>query len=250
MLTEQRFAEIISIVEAKKTATVQELSTALGCSESTIRRDLISLDSEGALTKVFGGATVKNGVFRVKEDSIGARLEHNHDEKMRIGRYAASLISDDDFVYLDAGTTTGCMIDFIRAKHARFVTNSFYHAKALSRLGFHAYILGGEIKQPTEAIIGAEAIESLSKYHFTKGFWGTNGVSPESGFNTPDPNEAAVKKTAMHCTQEKYIVCDAEKFSRISCITFAEFTEAHIITTQINASDYAQYSNITEVDCL
>ncbi len=250
MLTEQRFSAIISLIEEKQTVTVQELSTACGVSESTIRRDLTVLDSEGVLTKVFGGAIAKTGVFRAKDDSVDNRLQYNYEEKMRIGRYAASLITADDFVYLDAGTTMGCMIDFIAEKQASVVTNSFYHAKRLSRLGFRVYILGGEMKQPTEAVIGVEAVESLSKYHFTKGFFGTNGVSLSAGFTTPDVNEALVKKAAMEKTYKKYILCDPSKFSQISCVTFSPFTDAHIITTHITHSAYKTCTNITEVDTL
>ena len=34
-------------------------------------------------------------------------------------------------------------------------------------------------------------------YHFSKGFFGTNGVSKKAGFTTPDDSEALVKKTAL-----------------------------------------------------
>ncbi len=250
MLTEQRFSTIISLIEAKRTATVQELSAACGVSESTIRRDLTALDAEGVLTKVFGGATAKNGVFYAKDVSVDSRLQCNYDEKTRIGRYAGSLITADDFVYLDAGTTTGCMIDFITEKQAVFVTNSFCHAKRLSQAGIRVYILGGEIKQATEAVVGAEAVESLSKYHFTKGFWGTNGASLSAGFTTPDVSEAMVKKTAIELAYEKYILCDSSKFSHISCVTFSAFTQAKIITTRITHSAYKTCTNIIEADTL
>ena len=40
MLTEERFLEILKIVNTKKSVTVQELKEILDTSESTIRRDL------------------------------------------------------------------------------------------------------------------------------------------------------------------------------------------------------------------
>ncbi|MCK9170806.1 MAG: DeoR/GlpR family DNA-binding transcription regulator [Treponema sp.] len=247
MLTEERLGRIISIVDAKKTVTVQELMTELGTSESTIRRDLNTLDSDGRLTKVFGGAVAKGVTFSTTDDTIPARENCNHAEKIEIARYAASLIRPDDFVYLDAGTTTNLIIDFIVEKKAVFVTNSFSHAKHLSESGFHTYILGGEIKQPTEAVVGEEAVESLSKYNFTKGFWGTNGASLSTGFSTPDVNEALIKKAAMARTRERFIVCDAGKFSRISCVTFADFGQATVITSKINDDAYTECKNIVEV---
>ncbi len=221
--------------------------TELGTSESTIRRDLNTLDSDGRLTKVFGGAIARGVTFSTKDDTITARENCNHAEKIEIAKYAASLIKPDDFVYLDAGTTTNLIIDFIVEKKAVFVTNSFSHAKHLSEAGFHTYIIGGEIKQPTEAVVGEEAVESLSKYNFTKGFWGTNGVSLSTGFSTPDVNEALIKKAAIARTRERFIVCDASKFSQISCVTFASFSQATVITSKINDDSYSDCKNIVEV---
>ena len=61
----------------------------------------------------------------------------------------------------------------------------------------------------------------LEKYHFTKGFFGTNGVTKKAGFTTPDANEAMVKKTAIEQCQKKYVLCDHSKFGEDSVqVTF------------------------------
>ena len=115
-------------------------------------------------------------------------------EKQAIARYAASLIERDDCVYLDAGTSTGWMIEYIREAQATYVTNALSHAKRLADKGFHVILIGGEPKSSTDAIVGAEAVVNLQKYHFSKGFFGTNGVEQNGGFTTPDAREAMVKQ--------------------------------------------------------
>ena len=75
MLTEERFSKILSIIEEKGSATVQELMLALDASESTIRRDLNVLHKKGALVKVFGGA-VQN------ETRISTKDEQGRDERI------------------------------------------------------------------------------------------------------------------------------------------------------------------------
>lgn len=247
MLSEERLNKILSIVEMQKSATVQELATELSTSESTIRRALTVLASSGKLTKVFGGAIAKDMPFTPCDKTITERVQCNREEKTAIARYAASLICDDDFIYLDAGTTTGLIIDFISARKAVFVTNCCAHAMRLASFGFRTFITGGEIKYTTDAVIGEEALESLKKYHFTKGFWGANGISREHGLSTPDPREAMIKKAAMRHTHQKYVVADATKFSRVSCITFADFAEAEIITAGLADGLYADCPNITRV---
>ena len=56
MLAEERFREILKIVNEKKNSAVTELTELLDTSESTIRRDLTQLHKRGALLKVHGGS--------------------------------------------------------------------------------------------------------------------------------------------------------------------------------------------------
>lgn len=247
MLLEERLFRITNIIAEKQSVTIQELMNILGTSESTTRRDLTVLDAEGKITKVFGGAIAKGINYRTKDTTVPIRKSYNKEEKTKIAKYAATLINKNDFVYLDAGTTTELMIDFIIEKSAVFVTNGFLLAKKLSEKGFITYILGGEVKFPTEAIVGIEAEESVKKYNFTIGFWGTNGIHKENGFTTPDLKEALVKRAAMAQTQQKYVLSDKTKFSKISCVTFASFTSAKIITSNLEDRNYKKCINIQEV---
>ena len=56
MLTEKRHSLILSMLEEKGALSVTELVEQLNTSESTIRRDLVTLDRGGWLKKVHGGA--------------------------------------------------------------------------------------------------------------------------------------------------------------------------------------------------
>lgn len=75
MLTEERFAKILSILESMGSVTVQQLMTELNASESTIRRDLNALDANGQLTKVHGGAILKTMAYSTKDDNVVSRKE-------------------------------------------------------------------------------------------------------------------------------------------------------------------------------
>ena len=135
MLAEERFSRILSIIEAEGSATIQELMTALDASESTVRRDLITMDENGLLTKVHGGAIAKRPSVSTHDEDVRNRKTMNAEQKNAIAKYAASLIRPDDFVYLDAGTSTEAMIPFIKETQAVFVTNAITHAKKLAQKG-------------------------------------------------------------------------------------------------------------------
>ena len=248
MLTEERFAKILSILESMGSVTVQQLMAELNASESTIRRDLNTLDASGKLTKVHGGAILKAVAYSTKDDNVINRKEKNREAKNVIAKYAAGLITAGDFVYLDAGTTTELMIEYITSRQAVFVTNAISHAKRLAERGFTAYLLGGEFKAITEAIVGEEAVAALEKYNFTKGFWGANGISTQRGFSTPELKEAMVKKKSMENSIERYVLADDRKFGQISSVTFAPFESATVITTELSQEMYKRCGNVINIE--
>ena len=246
MLTLQRHEMILRLLKEKGSITTIEISDKLGISESTARRDINTLDREGKLSKVFGGAVEKEQSIIAYEYTFEQKNDLNIEEKQKIARYAASLIEKDDFVYLDAGTTTAYMIDYIDNNGVTFVTNGITHAQKLASKGFKVFLIGGELKASTEAIIGNVAMEALKNYHFTKGFFGTNGVSIKSGCTTPDTNEALVKKMAISHCKTSYVLCDSSKFNKISPVTFASFEGTGIIC-DTKVPGYEQYKNITVI---
>ena len=211
MLTEERFAKILSILESMGSVTVQQLMTELNASESTIRRDLAALDKAGKLIKVFGGAVALNHKVTAYEPTVAQKSELNKEEKQKIAKYAASLITPDDFVYLDAGTTTGLMREYLAG-----------------------------------AVVGSQAMQMIQMYHFTKGFFGTNGITRREGFTTPDTSEAIVKSTAMKQCKDVYILTDKSKFGEVSSVTFGGFTDAKILTEEI-PEEYQDSKNILKV---
>lgn len=244
MLTEKRHEIILQLLRKKGSITVNEIKDELGISESTIRRDLNTLDEEGRLVKVFGGAVSVNYGFSGKEPTVSQKKEINLETKKSIARYAAALIEPDDFVYIDAGTTTGCMIDYIKEKRATYVTNAVTHARSLAIAGFRVILIGGELKGSTEAVVGSSAVEALKEYNFNKGFFGANGISIKSGITTPDISEAAVKRmAAAHCSC-KYVLADSDKFDNISSVTFARLAEVKFITDSRVPEAYKEYEVI------
>ena len=135
MLTQERYHMIEELVNRKGAVTITELTKQIPASESTIRRDLQALDELGKVKKVHGGATAIEQIFITNEEDVNTKKTQNVEEKEKIAKYAASLVRENDFIYLDAGTTTDCMIDFMDVKLSCVVTNAVAHAKRLSELG-------------------------------------------------------------------------------------------------------------------
>ena len=63
-----------------------------------------------------GGATAVNQEFVMVEDDVYTKSNLYIPEKQAIAKYAASIIQDEDIVYIDAGTSTELIIDYITSE--------------------------------------------------------------------------------------------------------------------------------------
>ena len=247
MIAETRHQMILDILHKQRSASVQELAEQLHISESTIRRDLIVLDRQGKLTKVYGGAMAMDmeSSYDPYEPDMDTKEGLYVEEKKRMGQYAASLIRADDFVYIDAGTSTIHLVNAIDgdAKKAVYVTNGLLHTRILARKGCIVYVPAG-----TEAIVGAAVLNSLRRYNFTKAFMGANGISIERGFMTPTIEEAELKAVAIQSSLESWFLADESKFNKICAAGICDLGQANIITNRLPDVRYAEKTLVKEID--
>jgi DeoR family fructose operon transcriptional repressor len=244
MITEERHRLILDKLKEKGIVKVNDLMELTNSSESTIRRDLTLLEGLGALKRVHGGATALKGRFN--EPSHAEKLIQNIEEKSAIARYAASLINDGDSLYIDAGTTTLELINYIDNKDIVVVTNGLKHIDALVEKGIESYILGGKIRVRTKAVTGMDAVRSLEKFRFDKAFVGINGIHLEYGCTTPDSEEAILKENAIKLSKEAFILADESKFGEVSFVKVCDLNRAVIITNN-KMENYEEYIEKTIV---
>lgn len=232
MLTEERYQHILTRVEENDIVTINELLVPLKASESTIRRDLQSLESKGLLTRIHGGAKKRQALnFEATMDEKQQKFQK---EKIAIAKKAADQIKHSDVIYLDAGTTTIEIIPFIPIHSSiKVVTNSVKHAALLIDRGIDTIILGGSIKLATNAVLGNFSLQQLQQYRFDKAFVGMNGAHLEAGFTTPDSEEAAAKKLAMSQSQTAFVLLDSSKVQQTTFTQVAPLDAATIITNQL-----------------
>ena len=145
--------------------------------------------------------------------------------------------------YIDAGTTTGEMLQYLRTVRATYITNCVSHAQVLANFGHQVYVTGGVLKTRTDALVGSDTYKYIENMNFTIGFFGSNGVSIDEGFTTPDPQEGEIKRIAYRHCNEKYILADASKFNVISTYSFARIDQGFIITDSSAPKKYKDLHN-------
>lgn len=229
MLTKQRHQLILQRLSEQKVVKLKELVDLTDSSESTIRRDLTDLEAEGYLARVHGGATLLSTPD--EEPTFEEKRDRFVDEKVAIARKAATFIEDGMSIYLDAGTTTQAMVPFLEGKKIVVVTNSLTIANELFDLDIKTFVIGGELKRSTQALVGYNARESMMNYRVDLAFLGMNGIDLDAGYTTPDPEEALVKKTAIELAQTSYVLADASKIGKRTFSRVATLDAAQLITS-------------------
>lgn len=247
MLTQERYRAILDLINEKNAVTVSELCEILDTSESTVRRDLTALDKMGKLIKVYGGATSVTQTRGMDESNVSTREVLQSAEKTAIAKYAATLVYDSDFVYIDAGTTTSRFIDFLENDRATYITNGIVHARKLIDKGFDTHVIGGKVKEITQAVVGVSAIRSIQNLNFSKAFMGTNGIDLKNGFTTPDIDEALIKEAAIEHAYMTFMLADHTKFRRVFPVSFSPLSKSCIITDLLPDNKYLEETVIKEV---
>lgn len=229
ILKSKRKQLIMEKLSHDKFVRLDDLVSLLDTSESTVRRDLDELESERKLHRVHGGAELPHSLqeeFTNQQKSI-----KNIQEKMQVARKAASLISNDDVIFVDAGTTNELLLGYLNQDNLTVVTNSIHHAAKLVDKNIQTIIIGGHVKKSTDASIGAVAYEQIKQLNFDKAFLGINGIDEEF-LTTPDMEEAVIKKTVIKNARKSYIVTDSSKIGRVSFAKVDKIENATIITNQ------------------
>jgi len=243
MLTPERQQIIIEMVKRQGVVKLREIIEVTNTSESTIRRDLIELESLNLLKRVHGGAALVNR--KATELSMIEKTSKNVQNKKLIASLAISQINDGDCIYLDAGSTTYEMIPLLKGINITVVTNGLMHVEALFENEVSAYLIGGKMKGHTKALIGNMASENLQNFRFDKCFLGANGIHSKFGYSTPDPEEAFIKKTALETSEKVYILADHTKFTETSFAKFGNIEDAMIITDELDDDIAKQFEEKT-----
>ncbi|MET3558759.1 DeoR family fructose operon transcriptional repressor [Streptococcus rupicaprae] len=232
ILKSERKQLILEKIAVDQVVSLEALVSLLETSESTVRRDLDELEQAGKLRRVHGGAESLLPLGR--ELSNLEKSVKNIQEKQKIAQRAENLIEATDVFFIDAGTTTGLLIEELIKQELRevtVVTNSIHHAAVLVENGFRTIIIGGLVKERTDASIGSFALEQIKSLNFDKAFIGMNGVDKDY-LTTPDPEEALIKQTIIANAKETFVLIDASKLGQYAFVKVAEVGKVTLITNQ------------------
>ncbi|MGI6878710.1 DeoR/GlpR family DNA-binding transcription regulator [Microbacterium sp. gxy059] len=235
MYQAERHTRIIGDLRAHGRVAVADLADRFGITTETVRRDLAALERSGLLRRVHGGA-VSPELTSVVEAGLAERETRRSAEKRAIADRAVQVIPDGftGSVLVDAGTTTGALLEPLAARVAgrrvEVVTNAVAHAAQLAgRDGLGLTVLGGRVRSVTGAAVGASTVRDIEELRPDLAFIGANGLSAMFGLSTPDREEADVKRAMVRQARRVVVLVDASKFGVESLQRFAELADIDVV---------------------
>jgi DeoR family fructose operon transcriptional repressor len=233
MYAEERQQAMAQLVAERGRLSVTVLAQQFDVTTETVRRDLSSLERIGLVRRVHGGAVPANSLA-VIESGLVERDAARPLQKDRIAKAALDLLPPSgSTVLMDAGSTTSRLVSLLPRDHRLVVyTHAVPVANRLaSSPQVELHLLPGRVRSTTQAAVGAETVQAISRVRADVAFIGSNGVSPGFGLSTPDSEEASTKRAMVGAARQVVVLADASKIGEESSISFASIEEVDVVVT-------------------
>jgi len=227
----KRIEEIKNYIYENKTVTLDQICENFSISKSTIRRDLDEILENSDIKKIYGGVTV---LSKKELTSFEERNISNLKVKESIAAAAAALVEDGDIIFIDSGTTTLHLIEYISSKKdLTILTNNLeIILRAIPYDNLNVISLSGTLNRKTLSFTGSSAAQVLQTYNISKAFMATTGFSIVGGATNSSPMESDVKRMAVQRSQQVYLLADSSKCDVISLITYCNLSKVGILVTE------------------
>lgn len=227
---EERRAELLRILASAGRIDAATVAAEFGVTSETVRKDLIALENTGLLRRVHGGAVPADS--HLYEPTLEARIEFSA-EKQRIAHKALEYIPNGGAALFDAGTTTHRLVQQLphSANFTAYVNALPLATTLLRQPQVRVELVGGMMRAVTSAAVGDRTVRAFGGINVGVAFLGTNGIHPERGLTTPNPDEAAVKNAMLACAEQRIVLTDHSKFGLVRGVRHAELVDIDIIIT-------------------
>lgn len=233
MIPFERQQRILDEIKKRQVISITDLASFLDVSHMTIRRDLQKLEQDGLVIQVSGGVRAVSKI--IQEPSHKDKEQLFFEEKKRIGKKAATLISKNSCIYLDAGTTSLALCEYIKNRNDLLVvTNDFEVTNYLiqnSKLKIiHA---GGFVRLENLSTVGHLAANTISSLKFDLGFLSASSFDSLVA-TTPDMDKVVVKQAVIQSSAKKILICDSSKYKKVASYVTFNMNELDGIVTDKN----------------
>jgi DeoR/GlpR family transcriptional regulator of sugar metabolism len=232
--SETNLQEILRQINHYGKITSNDLSDQLNIPIEILNSNLLTLAEMGSIFLTHNGAASR--VVGLYELSLNLRSERQDQEKSQIGETCASMIEDNETVFMDSSSTSIAIASRLKnRRNITIITNCLRLAQNLQYSpGMNTYVIGGSYVRETDSLTGIEGL-NLIKNKINKGFFGAYGISISEGLTDVSAAEAELKSAVVGICQKVVVAVDSTKWNRIARYAFAHLNQVSRIVTDTNA---------------
>jgi DeoR/GlpR family transcriptional regulator of sugar metabolism len=231
-----RLAAYEDVIAEGKPITVAALTSRLGVSEATVRRDLAALEESGLVQRTHGGALpIDRGELPLPQRNMLQVAE-----KAAIGRVARTLVEEHDTIFLGGGSTTLQLAALLHDIELTVVTNSVPVMMQLAaEPKVHVIGIGGTLRRPELTMVGPRAVDAMRAYRARTAFLGVPALDAQHGFTADGDAEAATDAEFLSLCQQAVVLADHTKIGRVATTHVAPVSQIDMVITDSGASPEA-----------
>jgi len=217
-------------VLADSFARVDDLARHFDVSVMTIHRDLDSLQADGWLTKIRGGATANPSALR--DASVPDRSAALRAEKEAIAATAARLLGHGQTIFLDDSTTALRLVPYLLERAPITVATNFLPAvQALGGAsGVELLLLGGQYHAHQDACFGLATVDAINLLQADLFFMSTTALTGGRCLHRSEAT-VAVRRAYLAAATRKVLLVDHAKFGRPSPHVLCGVEEFDLVVT-------------------
>ena len=226
-----RQIKLLDRVHAQGSASVEQLSEALGVTLQTVRRDVQRLADAGLLARFHGGVRVPSST--TENIAHQQRKNLSADGKARIAQAVARRVPHDCSLILNIGTTTEAIAKaLLQHKGLRVITNNLNVAEILcSNPDCEVIVAGGVVRARDRGIVGEATVDFIRQFRVDIAIIGISGIEPDGSLRDFDYREVKVAQAIIAHAREVWLAADHSKFNRPAMVELARLSQIQRLFT-------------------
>jgi DeoR/GlpR family transcriptional regulator of sugar metabolism len=246
MLRVARQANILQMINERGFVENEELARLYKVTQTTIRRDLRALAAQKLIKLEHGGSFSKDLLDAAVEPLYETKLFLNRERKRAIGAAAANLVSDDDSIILDSGTTNAQIANSLKhaqLKNVTVITCDLMVAKELcSEPNITVVMLGGMLRKSYYSAYGPFTENILRNLTAKKAFLGIDAADKASGILNLVLDEVPIKQLMIRNSDQVIMVSDSTKFGKSALYKVCAWEEIdQVVTDDCVSQEYLDF---------
>lgn len=208
-----RLKQMEQYIQENGFVSVAQLCKQFGIHPNTARADIKALVESGIVKKEYGGVSKVSKRPTNYED----RKATNIDSKNKIARIAATLLEENDVIYIDGGTTAERLFEAAEnlPENLTVITNSVEIIRWVSlHTSYTLFVLPGQLDRQMNSICSLETIDSIKAYKIGKAFIGIRAISDRGELLSSSGLDARMKKTVVETCGKTILMADHHKTER------------------------------------